>query len=401
MMGNKLYMAFIGYGLFVVILLLLKEAALLPLWLMAILIIVGAVISATQTRKKIVRCYADRFLEMDIDSQKYVGSLFTEYFDRVRDSSSKVVSVSSKQIETARAQTEAAIIQLTNRFANLNDRLAVAINVSETAGGSNSNNTMLSVFDSSRTSLNSLVDALRRSARVREGMQASIDGLAAYTKDLQQMAKSVEDIASQTNLLALNAAIEAARAGESGRGFAVVADEVRNLSQQSGQTGVKIAGMVSKISQSMAAAVEQMNAAAEKEDQAEKESEKTIQHVMHNLEEVTSGLGDSLDTLRMESIGIRAEIEDILISLQFQDRTSQILSQVRDALMAFDELLGQDQSLRENGELPDPIDITVVTDRLRQGLVTDEQRKNLNMDGAASHSVQSKSSNESDEITFF
>lgn len=396
LLGNKIVVVFFGYSLVVIFLLALFEMSILPFWLLALLIVLIGVITSVRLKKKLVRSFSDELLEIDIDSQKYVGHLFTEYFDRIHDSSSKVVNVSSRQVETARRQSEEAIIQLTTRFANLNERLAVAIDVSERAGGADSNNTMLSVFESSRSSLNSLVDAMRRSALVREAMQSSVEGLAAYANDLHHMAKSVEDIASQTNLLALNAAIEAARAGESGRGFAVVADEVRSLSQQSGQTGEQIAGMVGKISQSMTAAVEQMNEVARKENQTEQESGKTIQHVMQNLENVTLGLGESLDTLRVESIGIRAEIEDILISLQFQDRTSQILAQVRDALTSFDELLNQDHSLRENGELPDPIDITVVTKKLEEGLVTNEQRRNVH-----GGELASVSSNDNDEITFF
>lgn len=120
-----------------------------------------------------------------------------------------------------------------------------------------------------------------------EKTDASITALSRSGSRIGDVIKLITAIAEQTNLLALNATIEAARAGDAGRGFAVVASEVKALAAQTSKAtdeiGAQIADMqsatsssveairaisttinlISEISSTVAAAVEEQGAATQ------------------------------------------------------------------------------------------------------------------------------------------
>src|SRR5262249_10273087 len=156
-----------------------------------------------------------------------------------------------------------------------------------------------------------------------------VQGLAQFVRELKEMAGDVASIAAQTNLLALNAAIEAARAGERGRGFAVVAREVRVLSNQSAEMGRRIAEKVALVSAAIVATSEAAQQSGELEQQSMRASEETIATVLNSFRNVTAALAQSSQLLKDESVGIKYEVGEALVQLQFQDRVTQIMSHVK------------------------------------------------------------------------
>jgi methyl-accepting chemotaxis protein len=137
---------------------------------------------------------------------------------------------------------------------------------------------------------------------------AQVQMLAESAEKIGDVVKLISDIAAQTNLLALNATIEAARAGEAGKGFAVVASEVKSLATQTARATQDIADQIKSIQSatgdSVAAidgigkTIRSMNeiaatiaAAVEQQQAATQEIARNVQQASVGTAEVSSNIG--------------------------------------------------------------------------------------------------------------
>jgi methyl-accepting chemotaxis protein len=169
----------------------------------------------------------------------------------------------------------------------------------------------------------------------------------------------------------------------------VVADEVRRLSTLSGETGKRISLGVEQINTAIASTVEASEQSKARDNELVKHSEAVIGQVVERFHGAASGLTESSSILNEASIGIRDEISDVLVSLQFQDRVSQILSHIRDDMRKLEAYVGE---CLVTGQCT-PIDTQAWLDELSKTYTTMEQIEMHTGVGA----TQSNSS----EITFF
>ena len=107
--------------------------------------------------------------------------------------------------------------------------------------------------------------------------------------NIQEMANTINGIASQTNLLSMNAAIEAAHAGESGKGFAVVAEEIRKLAETAGESSGVITNLIREITDGVEGTSESVSGTIKIFNSIVQEVESTV-NAFHEIEDSVSEL---------------------------------------------------------------------------------------------------------------
>lgn len=317
--------------------------------------------------------------------------------DGVTDFANAVAPIWCAQIDSSRTQMETAVGGLTGQFAgiveNLDSVLASTSAVLDDGHGG--------VFDRSRQRLGEVVGTLDNALTVKRRALDELHGLLGLNEELRQMSAEVTRIASQTNLLALNAAIEAARVGKAGAAFGVVAMEVRDLADRSLKTSERMAVKVSGIGAAIDSVLSAAEESADRESHAVEHANGEVHAVLDDLLSVVTGVRESSDQLESAAVGIRADISQSLVDLQFQDRICQILEHLRDSIGQFpvvvaearDRAPGDGASLDATALNATALNAKTLLDALADNYTMHEERQ-AHQSGAATHVAES-------EITFF
>lgn len=262
-----------------------------------------------------------------------------------------VLPVWLNHVAQVKLQTEKAVSDLIDSFNSMVHQFdAAGFGASVGTSESAQHAITINLLNVCREELQPVIQHLEHMLESKNTLLDSISELANSTADLRDMAHSVGVIAAQTNLLALNAAIEAARVGEHGKGFAVVAGEVRRLSMISAETGKTINVRVQQITEVVKHTLQTAQRANEKDRMVLNKSRNVVQSVLGHVQD----LGDAATEMRNQGSIIRADVENLLITLQYQDRVSQMLdvlnrdiSKLLQTLEADATLPASDEWLRE------------------------------------------------------
>lgn len=171
--------------------------------------------------------------------------------------------------------------------------------------------------------LKDMTEMLEENGRLNSDYSRSIEAILENTATINKITEDIQYISDQTNLLALNAAIEAARAGEHGRGFSVVAEEVRKLSDRTNQASNDITQIVGKVNASVEAISKSLTDNLAKTENKKESVNEAVAGLLESARESTEVFSKLVDSSVVSSQMVAHNIDQIILSLQFQDITKQ------------------------------------------------------------------------------
>jgi methyl-accepting chemotaxis protein len=231
-----------------------------------------------------------------------------------------------RQLETVRCEADTEVGQLTRVFGNITQKLDQAIGLSAGAPSRNGNvqDEVLAALARNGQELETLVAALRL---LQTSKQRIVEEIGAEAARLKENASEIRQIALHIRMVALNATIEAARAGAAGKPFAVIVSDMRELAVRTAEASELFSRNNDRLHGMIGAAFRE---------QVENDSrivsiagaEELVRKVVASSEAMLRKLTRAIAAMEGERQGVREDISQVLVSLQFQDRVSQILSHV-------------------------------------------------------------------------
>lgn len=238
------------------------------------------------------------------------------------------------QLSETSTQIESAVGDICASFQSMVARAQSSVAQAEAiAGGSSDQGTqLLGTLADARTAFDLLLARLASaSQRARSGAER-VRALEQVAARVESSIGQVDAIAMSVRLLAINAKIEAARDGDRNAGFCVVATEMEHCAGQSTTIAEDVRGMARELSEALRSLADSLRLEADAAAADMAASRAEIENALKAVELAHESIRRQLTNAGDLSRDFAREISSAVVALQFQDRVSQRMAHVIDAL---------------------------------------------------------------------
>lgn len=192
--------------------------------------------------------------------------------------------------------------------------------------------------------------------QLKKSYVSDMERIEKTVLNIKGLADSIADIADQTSILAINASIEAARAGNAGVGFAVIAGETQKLARDSKIITKKITIGIKEIGGTIASSFQRQSETLTSTVNHLQEAKESFYQMTNDLSPQIKNIASSVQKSKNLSESVTERLNEITMSLQYQDATRQILEHIVQLIEAIQKdflalSLHSELELKENREL--------------------------------------------------
>lgn len=300
----------------------------------------------------------------------------------------KLLQTFCAQLQYGQQMGDQAVNQLAEDFQVLYQSLAESLDLAKSAA-TKFEVSPHSFAAKSEAELATVLAILQQALARKNVLLESNQQVAAAAGALKHQTEVIQRISKEITLLSLNASIEAARAGEAGRGFSVVAERVRELSDTTSQAALDIIKGMDTLTQAIIGSSTQLQNSGELDEQLVSESKQRIGEVLSGLDQLTADLCGTIGRLDQTQQQVQSKLQNAITEFQFQDRVSQRLGHLHNALQELSAIYQQDTS-------PQQTDLAQIGCNLYQSYTMQDERE-LHLAATPDTTVQ----HSAQDITFF
>ncbi|HLK65811.1 MAG TPA: methyl-accepting chemotaxis protein [Bryobacteraceae bacterium] len=290
-----------------------------------------------------------------------------------------VLPVLRAQLREVAQNVEESVVQVCGNFTGMADRARKTVEKAREMLGGGMQDGDASVersIEASRATIGALLDRLEHSGRVSSLVVARMEEVEQAVAGVESLLAELQKIAFSNKLVALNAKIESVHVGRLGAGFEVVADEISRQGDRSNGLAETIGERVREMRSRVKAAALDLRTLATGNQEKLIASRVDAEGALNVLQSVHLRARDSLEMMSRENSRLAEEISGAVMGLQFQDRTSQRIAHVVDALEKVEQCLGG-SSETIPGSLDAPTSAQTMLEHVRGGYTMESEREVL------------------------